>query len=92
MKSAELERIREGDARIAPLKSPLEVSLLWYDIRSREPMQSLLLSRCFYLEFARVDRADQEAAAFLTKRGGTYYSKSTGELKVSKKIKTYTYA
>jgi hypothetical protein len=34
-------------------------------------MQSLLISGCIYLEFARTDRAEQEAVAFLTERGGT---------------------
>jgi hypothetical protein len=48
-------------------------------------MKSLLVSGCFYLEFARTDRAEQEATAFLTERGGTYYSKTTGELKQAKK-------
>jgi hypothetical protein len=80
-----LERIRLGDARLSPMKSPVEVSLLWDEICSREPMKSLLISGCFYLEFARVDRVEQESIAFLTERGGTYYSKTTGELKVAKK-------
>ncbi len=80
-----MERIREGDARIAPIKSCLEISQLWNAICSREPMKSLLLSGCFYLEFARVDRADLEATNFLTERGGTYISKTTGELKANPK-------
>ena len=80
-----MERTRQGDARIVPLKSPLEISQLWDGICSREPMKSLLISGCFYLEFARVDRAQQEATNFLTERGGTYLSKTTGERKVAKK-------
>ena len=80
-----MERIREGDARIAPIKSRLEISRLWDEICLVEPMKSLLLSGCFYLEFARVDRAEQEATNFLTERGGSFLSKTTGEMKVSKK-------
>jgi hypothetical protein len=77
--------IRHGDARIAPLKSPLEISLQWDQICSIEPMKTLLLSGCFYLEFARVDRADEESTNFLTERGGSYYSKTQGKMIVSKK-------
>jgi hypothetical protein len=47
----------------------------------------------FLFGFARVDRADQEATNHLTERGGTYLSKTPGELKVSKKsrpILTYS--
>jgi hypothetical protein len=85
LKVAELERIREGNASIVPIKSRLEISQKWDEICSVEPMKSLLISGCFYLEFARVDRAEQEAANFLTERGGSYLSKKTGVLKVSKK-------
>lgn len=83
-----MERIREGDAHIAPIKSRSEISQKWDEICSVEPMKSLLISGCFYLEFARVDRAEQEATSFLTERGGTYFSKTTGELKVVKKSRS----
>ncbi|KAJ3409577.1 hypothetical protein HDV05_004394, partial [Chytridiales sp. JEL 0842] len=80
MKRQELELVRQGYAEITPGKSSAEIQSLWAAICSQSPMKELLISGCFYLEFARVDRAELETFAFLTERGGSYQSKTTGEL------------
>ncbi len=85
MKRQELELVRQGHAEITPDKSQAEIQNLWSNISSQYPMNQLLVQGSFYLEFARVDRADLEVFAFLSERGGTYSSKKTGQVKEFKK-------
>ena len=85
LKRQDLELVRQGNAEITPDKSPSEIQNLWSTICSKYPMNQLLFQGSFYLEFARVDRAGLEVFAFLSERGGTYVSKSTGQIKIFKK-------
>ena len=79
MKRQELELVRQGNAEITPDKSLSEIQNLWSIICSQYPMNQLLIQGSFYLEFARVDRAELEVFAFLSKRGGSYFSLSKGK-------------
>ncbi len=79
LKRQQLELLQQGNAKITPEKSFSEIQNLWSSICSQYPMNQLLTHGCFYLEFARVDRAELEAFAFLTERGGSYISPSKGK-------------
>ena len=80
LKRQELELVRQGNAEITPEKSFSDIKNLWSTICSQYPMNQLLTHGCFYIEFARVDRAASEAFAFLTERGGIYFSSSKGKI------------